>query len=240
VALLLVGPASARRAAGKALRWGVIEARRPSLAARFVEAGVPFPARRIFIRIFKRERSLELWGQRPEGSYRLVRTYPVCAASGTLGPKRRLGDEQVPEGFYRVTTMSPWTRFHAALGIDYPNAADRVLGYRPALGKAILIHGKCVSIGCVAIEDGPASELFLAAFEAQRRGQRDIPVHIFPTRLDGPGLVWLRQSFAHRPALLSFWDGLKPGFEVFERERRPPRVRVDRGGRYHLAGLAAP
>jgi murein L,D-transpeptidase YafK len=212
-----------------------IEAHRPGLAARFAKAGVAFPAHRIFIRVFKRERQLELWAAGREGSYRLVRSYPVCAASGKLGPKRRYGDEQVPEGFYRMTTMSPWTRFHAALGIDYPNESDRVLGYRPALGKAILIHGKCVSIGCIAIEDGPASEVFLAASEAHRRSRQPIPVHIFPTRLDRPGLASLRAQHGHQPRLLAFWQELAAGYRAFEQHRLPPRIRVDRRGHYLLA-----
>jgi murein L,D-transpeptidase YafK len=230
--LLLAPVAWAHQIARSSPRWRAIEARRPGLQARFVEAGVPFPSTRIFIRVFKRERVLELWGRADGGHYQLVRTYRVCAASGRLGPKRRLGDEQVPEGFYRVTSMSPWTRFHAALGLDYPNASDRILGYRPALGSAILIHGKCVSIGCIAIQDGPSGELFLAAHETQRRRGGPIPVHIFPTRLDDDGLAWLRQKFADQPKLLGFWQGLRPGFLAFERTRRPPAVRVDRRGRY--------
>ncbi len=36
----------------------------------------------------------------------LVKTYPVCAASGELGPKREEGDLQVPEGFYEIRSSS--------------------------------------------------------------------------------------------------------------------------------------
>ena len=73
-----------------------------ALQALFDKQGVPFPAPHLLIRIFKVEGVLELWGEPAAGApYKLVRSYPICRSSGELGPKRREGDEQVPEGFYR-------------------------------------------------------------------------------------------------------------------------------------------
>jgi len=165
-----------------------------------------------------------------DGTYRRVKGYPVCAASGELGPKRRQGDLQVPEGFYHVRIFNPWSAYHLSMGINYPNRSDRTQGYKPDLGGAIMIHGDCVSIGCVAITDGMASEVYLAAYEAYRHGRRRIPVHIFPTRLDERGMTWLRKNHGHK--LVSFWEGLKPGYDYFERHRSLPRLTIDRRGRY--------
>ena len=207
-----------------------IRQKRPILKELFRKAGVSYPARRVFIRIFKKERALELWARAESGDYVKVKSYPICAASGELGPKRRQGDGQVPEGFYHVRVFNPWSAFHLSMGINYPNKSDRILGHRADLGGAIMIHGSCVSIGCVAIENGPVSEVFLAAYDAFRRGRKRIPVHIFPTRLDQGGMRWLRRR--HDEKLVKFWSRLKPGYDYFERHHRLPRVSVDRRGRY--------
>jgi murein L,D-transpeptidase YafK len=209
-----------------------IKAKRGYLKALFRKRGLPYPPKRVLIRIFKQERALELWGQGADGHYAIVKSYPVCAASGDLGPKRRQGDLQVPEGFYHVRVFNPWSAYHLSLGINYPNKSDRLLGYRRNLGGAIMIHGDCVSIGCVAITDAMASEVYLAAAEARLEGKRRIPVHIFPTRLNEKGIAWLAEHYAARPELIRFWRGLKPGYDHFERHRTLPRIQIDRKGRY--------
>lgn len=239
VLLVLVAsaPAGARPVNARVAR--AIRERRPHLVKLFREAGVTYPAHRVLIRIFKRERVLELWAQGESGTYHKVKDYPVCAASGELGPKRRQGDGQVPEGFYHVRVFNPWSAFHLSLGINYPNASDRLLGHRRDPGGAIMIHGNCVSIGCVAIKDGPASEVYLAASESHARSGRRVDVHIFPTRLDAEGVAFLTQHHAARTELLAFWDSLRPGYRYFEEHHRLPRVTVDRRGRYHVSPPAA-
>jgi len=198
----------------------------------FRERGIDYPPREVFLRVLKRERRLELWARGAAPELRLIRAYPVCAASGGLGPKRRQGDLQVPEGVYGVVTFNPYSQYHLALNLDYPNAADRRLGRSGNLGGGILIHGHCVSIGCIALTDDGIEEVYLAAWAAQRRGQRRIAVHIFPTTLDTAGMRWLERAFPGRPELLRFWRGLRPVFERFERTRRVPPVRIDRAGSY--------
>jgi murein L,D-transpeptidase YafK len=207
-------------------------AAQPRLQAMFRAAGLGYPAREIFLRVFKLEGELELWARGDVSApFVRVRVYPVCAASGTLGPKRREGDLQVPEGFYHVSGFNPWSRFHLSLRIDYPNAADRILGGRGRPGGDIFIHGSCVTIGCVPIRDGPIEEVYLAAVDARDAGQDRIPVHLFPCRLDANWPRLERESWG-RPGLLDFWRNLKAGYDAFEKERRLRRVSVDRGGRY--------
>src|SRR6185436_19001147 len=40
------------------------------------------------------------YGPKIPGNLPPVKKYSICATSGILGPKRRFGDVQVPEGFY--------------------------------------------------------------------------------------------------------------------------------------------
>jgi murein L,D-transpeptidase YafK len=214
------------------------EHRASALQRRLRALELPYPPPRVFIRVLKRERSLEVWAAGRKGPYRKVRAYPVCAASGKLGPKRRQGDRQVPEGLYHVSVYNPWSRFHLSLGINYPNASDRRRGYRPNLGSAIMIHGGCASIGCVAITDHRIEEVYLLARGAARRGHR-VPVHIFPTRLDDDGMRWLRRTHRGRTRLLRLWRELRPAYRHFQRHRTLPRVRIDRRGRYRVSTRTA-
>ena len=208
-------------------------ARERSLRALFTAAGAPFPPRGILLRAFKREAALELWADRGDGTYVLVHTYAVCATSGALGPKRREGDGQVPEGFYRVNHFNPASAFHLSLGIDYPNAVDRrAAGPRP--GGAIYIHGSCVTIGCLPITDEKIEEVYVAAVLARSGGQVAIPVHVFPARLTDAFFSAVARTPAATPALVSFWRNLREGYDLFERDHRPAPVRVGSDGRYRF------
>lgn len=207
----------------------------PVLRELFGQKGFPFPPREIFIRIFKQEQVLEVW-VRPSSSDRLelLKEYPVCAVSGQLGPKRQQGDGQIPEGFYFINGFNPVSNFHLSLRINYPNESDRILGVRGHLGGDIFIHGDCVTIGCVPITDDGIKEVYLLAVEARSAGQRRIPVHIFPARLDDQGLRQLEKDFADQPSLLKFWRNLKEGFDSFEEFRRVPSLRVEQDGKYRM------
>lgn len=211
--------------------------RLPEIEETFRAAGAAWPPRSLFIRSFKEERITELWAAAAfKGDpHVLVRLFPICARSGELGPKRREGDLQVPEGFYRVSAFNPKSSYHLSLGVSYPNAADRFhsRGYSP--GSAIMLHGNCVTIGCIPLEDGPIEELYLAAALARDAGQSEIAIHIFPCRLDEPTCQErLATASANRPELAAFWDGLIPGYLAFLETGAPPRVIARPDGTYHL------
>ena len=199
---------------------------------RFRDAGAAWPPR-LFLRAFKLEGVLEMWAA-PAGGDRWikVRSFPVCARSGRLGPKRRVGDFQVPEGFYRIDRFNPASQFHLSLGIDYPNAFDRTRtprGVSP--GGDIFIHGNCVTIGCLPLQDEPMELLYVAAVAAWDAGHRRTPVHIFPCRFGTDRCIeTLAEAGAERPRDAATWPALMPGYRLFEDERVPPRVRVDARG----------
>lgn len=241
-ALLLAPAAEAGDFAARQRRFSRVkaaaEARSAALEASFRDAGAAWPPRSIFIRGFKEERTLELWAApaAKDEPHVLVRAFPICASSGVLGPKRREGDLQVPEGFYRVSVFNPQSSYHLSLGVSYPNAADRFHSRGVSPGSAIMIHGNCVTIGCIPLRDGPIEDLYLAAVFARDAGQQEIPIHIFPCRLDAPECQLILDAAAElRPELATFWDGLIPGYLAFLETGAPPKVTPTSDGTYHLA-----
>ena len=210
------------------------------LRARFAAVGLAYPPEAVFLRALKRENQLELWARGADGNdagggaFRLVHAYRVLAASGGPGPKRREGDAQVPEGFYTVAVFNPRSRYHLSLGLDYPNASDLARTTNPAApGSEIYLHGKAMSLGCLAMGDPAIEELYLAVADSRAR---PVPVHIFPARMDAAGWRdYLTPSAEGNPDLAGFWRReLQPVFDRFERDRVPPAVRVGRGGAYLL------
>jgi murein L,D-transpeptidase YafK len=183
----------------------------------FAAARVPFPPSALLFRAFKKERELEVWAS-PSGDapMTLVATYEVCGLSGDLGPKRREGDRQVPEGFYRIHYLWPNSNYHLEMKIGYPNDLDRHLSdqIHEAPGGDIMIHGTCASIGCLAMSDERVEELWVMASSFQI-GDRRVHVHIFPTR-DIPAL--LRDAGYERHH--HFWENLQEGYLRFERDHR--------------------
>jgi len=197
--------------------------------------GLSYPPRAILLRAFKREGVLELWGaDTTAGPYALLKTYGICATSGVLGPKRRFGDEQVPEGFYDLDFFNPQSNFYLSLHINYPNAADRILGYRQNLGGTIYLHGNCASIGCIPITDDGIKEVYWLAVLVRENGARYLPIQIFPGRLNDAGFRDLARTHLGQPELLSFWSNLKEGYDLFEKDHRVRNMRVAKDGRYEF------
>lgn len=203
-----------------------------SIKRLFEQKKIPWPPRRVFLRAFKRERVIELWVSRTaSGAFELLKEYSFCASSGAFGPKRRQGDGQIPEGFYHIDRFNPASNFYLSLGLNYPNQSDRILGANGKLGGDIFIHGDCVTIGCIPITDDLIKELYIIAVEARSSGQREIPVHLFPTRMNDSGMKFLEKQTTDS-ALRAFWTNIKEGYDFFEQNHRLPVVTVDRRGRY--------
>ncbi len=189
----------------------------------------------IFLRIYKSEGLLELWGKEKSGTeFRLVKSYPICSSSGHEGPKRREGDLQVPEGFYTISHFNPVSNFHLSLGINYPNASDRILSDKTHPGGSIYIHGSCVTIGCVPITDDGIKELYLAAVEAKNNGQQTIHVAIFPCRLEEAPFRSLIAKHAGNQDYCSLWTDMKKEYDFFKQHHRRPSVTVMGNGRYRI------
>ncbi|MCB5174329.1 L,D-transpeptidase family protein [Microvirga lenta] len=177
-----------------------------------------------FIRIFKEEKELEVWLLR-DRAFALFASYPICAWSGTLGPKLAEGDRQSPEGFYAVglDQLNPRSAYYRAFNLGFPNAYDRAHG---RTGSFLMVHGDCLSIGCYAMTDKGIDDIYRVVEAALRGGQSEIPVHVFPFRMTDARLA----AKADHP-WASFWANLKEGYDLFETTGVPPSVSVC-SGRY--------
>lgn len=130
----------------------------------FKQANVTMPPKELAILVFKQTRRLELYARDDQKApWAFIRSYPIYAASGGPGPKLKSGDNQVPEGVYRIVGLNPDSRYDLSMQLNYPNSLDRQFAqkdHRLHLGSNIFIHGKHKSIGCIAIGDSAIEQLF--------------------------------------------------------------------------------
>jgi murein L,D-transpeptidase YafK len=205
-----------------------------SLIKQFEQKKLAWPPQAMYIRSFKYDRQLEVWVKATaKEPYKLFKTYKVCMQSGTMGPKRMQGDYQVPEGFYYINEFNPNSNYHLALGLNYPNASDRILSDSLRPGNAIYIHGNCVSTGCIPISDGPIEELYIIATHVKAGGQDFIPVHVFPVKYNVKRSAdYLAETIKTRPSLAEFTTELKQAFNFFEEKKQLPIIMVNKKGEY--------
>jgi murein L,D-transpeptidase YafK len=161
----------------------VLHSRQKAVEARATKdvkrAGARWPVKRLAFVALKEERRFEVWGRTDAGRWRLVRSYPVLAASGISGPKLQEGDRQVPEGIYRLDGLNPNSQFYLSIRVNYPSDEDKSLARRDGrtrLGGDIFIHGSAVSIGCIALGDTAIEEVFVMA----ALSDRPVPILIAP------------------------------------------------------------
>lgn len=147
----------------------------------FARAGVAYPPHNVTLLVLKDAGELVLYAPARDGRLRAVRRMLVVAMSGHAGPKLREGDRQVPEGMYRIESLNPNSLYHLALRLDYPNDDDRERARedgRTQLGGDIMIHGSTGSVGCLAMGDEGAEDLFVLAADT---GFERLRVWIAPT-----------------------------------------------------------
>ncbi|GAB3635763.1 hypothetical protein GCM10027422_13530 [Hymenobacter arcticus] len=184
----------------------------PTLAARLQAQHLDSARLEVFFRLIKTSRTLEVWARNHgDAAFRQLGGYPLAATSGTLGPKRRAGDGQVPEGFYTIDRFQPQSAFHLSLGLDYPTADDLLATGLGDPGGDIFLHGSNVTVGCLPLTDAGIEEVYLLAVAARAAGQSSLAVHIFPFPL-------VDSELRHRSASphAAFWRGLVPGYAYFE------------------------
>ena len=190
---------------------------------------------KIYLKAFKSEKLIELWGKNDSDTkFKLIKSYNVCRTSGKLGPKRRQGDLQIPEGFYHINKFNPHSNFYLSLGINYPNKSDRILGVKDNLGGDIFIHGACVTIGCLPITDEQIKELYIFCVEARDNGQIKIPVTIFPSKLTDTEFKHLMEKHNPDPNKNGLWTDLKKGYDIFNESKQLPTIGFLDTGRHDV------
>lgn len=124
--------------------------------------------------------TLEVWVG-PVAAPTFLRRYTIAALSGGPGPKLREGDRQVPEGFYQIEGLNPNSAYLLSMKLNYPNELDSAHAReegRSQPGSNIFIHGRAVSIGCLAMGDDAIEELFVLVHDV---GSSNVRVVIAPT-----------------------------------------------------------
>nr|WP_321409717.1 L,D-transpeptidase family protein [uncultured Carboxylicivirga sp.] len=189
----------------------------------------------VYLRAFKTEKELELWARdKDDQTFQLIKTYKICATSGKLGPKRKQGDLQIPEGFYHINVFNPQSNFHLSMRLNYPNASDKILSDQKYPGNDIYIHGDCVTIGCLPITDDQIKELYLICVEARQNGQETIPVTIFPARLTNERFTEFKVKYQSNLDALNLWTDLKNGYELFNQNKQLFSVKFLPDGRHEV------
>ena len=119
---------------------------------KFEKVKVVYPGTQVTFIVLKKEWKVELWSKTGE-KWVHIYTYPITCISGKAGPKLKEGDLQVPEGVYKFIALNPNSQFHLSIKVNYPNEYDLQKAKkekRKNLGGDIFMHGKDVSIGCIA------------------------------------------------------------------------------------------
>jgi murein L,D-transpeptidase YafK len=204
------------------------------LKEEFKKKGLAYPAKYIFLRSFKLDSELEIWVKNSiSDTFRLFKSYRVCTLSGKMGPKRKEGDRQVPEGFYYINDFNPNSNFHLSLGINYPNFADKILSDPKKPGGEIYIHGSCLTIGCIPLTDDFIEEVYILAVNAKNAGQDFIPVHVFPVKFGNSRSMDYLGNYAQKDnSSEKFWADLKGAYDYFETHHKLPVILVDEKGKY--------
>lgn len=183
---------------------------------------------KLAIMAFKEERVVEVWGSNGS-AYQLLTSYKFCSSSGKLGPKRKQGDMQIPEGLYKIDRFNPASNFYLSLGINYPNSSDRKRANGNP-GGDIFIHGDCVTIGCIPITDDKIKELYTLSVLAKDAGN-EIDVHFYPFKMTEENMK--RQTNNKH---YSFWKELQPFYLHFKEKKTLADYRIDGNGKYVIVG----
>jgi murein L,D-transpeptidase YafK len=93
-----------------------------------------------------------------------------------------------------------------------------------------MIHGRCESIGCLAMTDPVIEDIWTLVSAAHQAGQAKVDVHIFPCVLSEKALA----GFAESKHLL-YWTDLMAIQNAFDRTGKPPIVAVN-SSRYVVVG----
>ena len=185
------------------------------LSPAFAEAAIAYPPTEVALLGLKAERVLEVWASQ-NGNWRFIKQYTIKGASGSAGPKLREGDHQVPEGVYRIIGLNPNSSYHLSMKLNYPNSFDLRHAKREGRsnpGSNIFIHGKSLSVGCLAMGDEAIEELFVLVTAV---GKNNARVVIAP---HDPRNTKLPTSLPNAPQWLPELYGLiEKEFKAFTRD----------------------
>jgi murein L,D-transpeptidase YafK len=183
----------------------------------------------VLIRAFKIEKELDIWlRNHKDEKFALYKSFPICETSGRPGPKRREGDLQVPEGIYEIKSFNENSKYHLSMLISYPNKSDKIKGKKP-LGGAIMIHGKCKTIGCMPMTDEIMESIYIICLESYSFGH-PIRVESYPCRMDSTKVNTMMKKYGGKHKRL--WTQLNKSYSYFEEKKIPVNFKIDNRGNY--------
>ncbi|MEO5806556.1 murein L,D-transpeptidase family protein [Devosia sp.] len=173
------------------------------------------PGDPMVVRIFKEDKTLEVWKRTNTGAFKMLKSYEICAFSGDFGPKIKEGDRQSPEGFYNITPglLNPKSSYYLSFNTGFPNKFDRSWG---RTGSELMVHGDCSSRGCYAMTDEGIAEIYALARETFKGGNPTFQLQIFPFHMTAAKLAKENTS-----TNLAFWKNIKEGYDLFELNKTP-------------------
>lgn len=166
----------------KTIRWtrikklfGALVAVLLVVAGFFIRDRSPLPPAAVADRIVvnKQERELLL-----VAGEKTLKRYRIALGGDPQGHKTQQGDQRTPEGIYRIAARNPYSAYHLALWINYPNRRDQTQAAHRGVspGGDIMIHGLPNGLGwigrlhrwvdwtagCIAVTNAEIEEIWRA------------------------------------------------------------------------------
>ena len=209
-----------------------LEKKEAKINALLEAQGISIDSFDVYLRAYKFEEDLEIWAKNRDSlNYKFITRYKFCSNVGSLGPKKRQGDLQIPEGLYTIAQFNTESNYLLSLKVSYPNLADSLRLKSSNMGGMIFIHGGCSTIGCIPVTDDKIQEVYVFSLLAKLSGQENIPIHIFPIKLSNENMDAL-SSAGPSESLNHFWHNLKEAYDLFEGNHQIPTFTVDDKGNY--------
>ena len=186
-----------------------------------------------YLRAFKMEGEFEVWVRDRKSTstkFTLIKTYSIWKSSGTLGPKRKEGDGQVPEGLYNISSYNPNSAYHLGMLVNYPNKSDIIRSDKNSPGGQIMVHGDCVTIGCIPLTDEYIKEVYILCLESSKAG-KNVRIDIFPCHFNKENNKYL-SKFPNKTQ--QFWNELRPAYNKFNNEKKLYTFGVNTDGSYFI------
>jgi murein L,D-transpeptidase YafK len=187
----------------------------------------------LLIVAYKEEKILDIYAKKKATDrYLKIHSYRICDVSGKLGPKRKRGDKQVPEGFYYIDAFNPTSQYHLSFRVSYPNKSDKIKSKYKDLGGDIYVHGSCATVGCLPMTDYYMDEIYIFTIYAKNNGQQKIPIYIFPFEMTNDRVKNYYTIYEKNTELISFWKNIKIGHDIFHLFQKELEISFSNNGDY--------
>ncbi len=185
----------------------IVNLKADSLNKKLKDAGFLQMPVYISVRIYKLEKTLEIWaGMDDQSEMKILARYPICAIDYLPGPKLREGDERTPEGTFELKEHYHSKNWYMHIDLrpgmvenegnektgdsfyfctDYPTSFNKALSKSIGISKpgtAICIHGNCVSVGCPSLVNEDFIEVYYWIMQHDKNKFGAPKVHILPLR----------------------------------------------------------